>query len=106
MMVAGASKGYCDFYSGSELLEMCSATENDPVYFQKQAECRGYVAGVADASRCGNNVNGYSWKIAEHVIQGQVVKVVMKWLTEHPENLHFNSAGLVANALHDAFPCP
>ena len=36
---------------------------------------------------------------------GQLVKVVTKYLNEHPEELHTDAAGLVANALQDAFPC-
>ena len=106
LMLVAPSRGYCNFYSGSELLEMCSASKDDAVYYQKQSECRGFIVGVADSARCTNPVNGYSWSSAEHVTQGQVVKVVVKWLNEHPEKLHFASAGLVANALEDAFPCP
>jgi hypothetical protein len=31
--------------------------------------------------------------------------VVTKWLREHPADLHYGAAGIVAHALAAAFPC-
>jgi hypothetical protein len=36
---------------------------------------------------------------------GQLMRVVTKYLEEHPEQLHLAAAGLVYNALIEAFPC-
>ena len=36
---------------------------------------------------------------------GQLVKVVTKYLNEHPEDQYLSAGGAVANALHEAFPC-
>ena len=34
-----------------------------------------------------------------------MIKVVIKYLEEHPERLHMQSTGLIGFALRDAFPC-
>lgn len=36
---------------------------------------------------------------------GQEVKVVVKYLNDHPEKLHTNAVPLVQGALEIAFPC-
>lgn len=36
------------FNSGNDILSLCEAKEGDKFYFQKNAECRGYVAGFYD----------------------------------------------------------
>jgi hypothetical protein len=35
----------------------------------------------------------------------QLARVVVKWLQNHPEQLHEHPGGLVYTALNDAFPC-
>jgi Rap1a immunity proteins len=37
---------------------------------------------------------------------GQLARIVVKWLRDHPERLHEPRSGLVLEALRDAFPCP
>jgi len=37
---------------------------------------------------------------------GQLARVVVKWLREHPEKLHELKSFLVMEALKNAFPCP
>jgi len=37
---------------------------------------------------------------------GQFIRVVVKYLKEHPERLHEQDMGLATVALRDAFPCP
>ncbi len=37
---------------------------------------------------------------------GQLARVLVKWLREHPEKLHELKSFLVIDALKDAFPCP
>jgi hypothetical protein len=102
MLATTVSMGFCGgFKNGSELLYQCSDQDGSI----NGAICLGYVTAMADASSCGQVVNGFSWKAPEDVSAGQLQKVVTKWLNEHPDSLHFVASGLVANALRDAFPC-
>ena len=105
MLVATAGAGHCAFFSGSQILEECSVAEDDLAYFISRNTCVGYIEAVADVSHCGEDVLGFSWKSPEHVTAVQLVEVFTKWLNEHPEKLQYDAAGLVANALQDAFPC-
>jgi Rap1a immunity proteins len=91
-----ASSAWAGFYSGSYLLDLCNTNS---------LACMGYVVAIADSSICPKTVNGYSWLPPDGVTTGQVEKVTIKWLNEHPEKLHLNASGLVAFALSEAFPC-
>ena len=102
MLVATTSAGLCGgFKDGSELLFQCADKDGSI----NSAICLGYVSAMADASSCGQVVNGFSWKAPEEVSAGQLQKVVTKWLNEHTDSLQFVASGLVANALQDAYPC-
>lgn len=36
----------------------------------------------------------------------QIMKIVVKYLNEHPDRLHLNESGLISTALLVSFPCP
>jgi hypothetical protein len=59
--------------------------------------CTGLVNGVTNASPrvCPD----------EAVTTGQTLRVVVKYLEDHPEELHLDNAVLVEKALAKAFPC-
>jgi hypothetical protein len=59
--------------------------------------CQGVVQGVGETSNlvCP----------AEHVTIGQEVRVVLKFLQDHPEKLNLRGTKLVEEALAQAFPC-
>lgn len=93
----GSSAG--GFISGSQLLEDCTA--------EVKAYCISYVMGVADSFDCDDPLSGYRWQAPQVGLKtSQVVRVVTKFLDEHPEKLHLLASSLVANALEQAFPCP
>ena len=60
--------------------------------------CTGLVYGISNASPhvCPD----------EEVTTGQETRVVLKYLQDHPEELHLDNAVLVEKALEKAFPCP
>jgi Rap1a immunity proteins len=96
-----------DLQTGNGLAETCKKGDsNDPRGSLSYGVCFGYIVATAEASRCGNNVYGYSSNVPDSASFGQIVKVVRKWLDNHPEKLHLGSTSLVAAALQDAFPCP
>lgn len=71
--------------------------------------CLGYVAGALDAF-----VSFQTWRpskvnqlcIPDAVGMGQSVKIVMKYIDAHPEELHLPAPDIIWSAMHDAFPCP
>jgi len=72
------------------------------------ALCVGYVTGVLDGF-----LSFQSWRpskvnqicLPEAVEAGQAVKMVMKYIDAHPEELHLPAPDIVWAAMHDAFPC-
>jgi hypothetical protein len=105
MLGATASLGYCNFQSGSQLLDRCATVMTEGADKSDQAYCLGYIAAVADTFSCSIPLFDFYWKPSSQMTNGQLVRVVMNWLHDHPENLHFAASSVVANALQDAFPC-
>lgn len=99
---APANAGYV---SGWDLLEICKAHPDDAEHKLKQAECTGYVVGVADTFDCQEKLHGFTWNSTAHVSQSALVEHVITWLNAHPELLSHESDGLVAATLSEAFPC-
>lgn len=94
-------------HDGITLKEKCAyaerAQEGEQVPLSKALECFAYINGVVD---------GYSeaepkYPLCPHqrVSIGQQSLVVMRFLRNHPEELHKNSAYLVLRAIDEAFPC-
>ncbi len=89
-------KGF-SFYTGTRLIETCKVD---------QTLCTAYVAGVSDTH--GNLRSSSTTRLfcaPEGATDVQFRLVAEKWLGEHPEMLHFGAAGLVLQALHEAFSC-
>ena len=67
--------------------------------------CFGYIAGVLDVLRLWNATNVKHFCIPEDVTNGQLHKVIKKWLDNNPEKLHWRADIIINNALIDGFPC-
>lgn len=59
--------------------------------------CRGLIEGVSDISPKVCPPNGATY--------GQEYRVVLKYLQDHPEELHLRDTDLIEKALTQAFPC-
>lgn len=90
--------------SGATLLEFCGSGEK----FQQSA-CLGYVAGISDAM-IERKIAGEAAPIRACIAPSETVGTraahVMKWLARHDNRLLEPAAGLTAEALRDAYPCP
>jgi hypothetical protein len=95
-----ASMAQADFFTGNDLKARLVAWEdksnNDSVSSSIGA---GYVIGVADA------FNGIYICLPASVTLGQVSAIVLKYLNQHPEDLHKWASVLSYNALIASFPC-
>jgi len=94
------------FFDGNGLLGVCESYISETGSVAKGNVCFGYVVGVADAGATFVDEDIRSSRcIPFNVMGSQLVRVVTKYLQEHPEELHLTASGLVAIALRDAFPC-
>ena len=59
----------------------------------------GYVQGIAEA------LNKDAWCLPSHYRQDEIAQVVVKYISDHPNELHRNRALAVGLALREAFPC-
>lgn len=89
--------------SGTTLLAYCTESAKADldtgvsVNWYQAGFCSGYVNGVWNTSDKFCDPKG--------ITLGQVVRVVLKYLNDHPERLHEHEAELVVDALRAAWPC-
>lgn len=86
--------------SGNTLLYDCSQLEGS----FGRSFCAGYVTAIAD-TLMANDINGFRACFPEGVTNGQIRDVVTTFLRRNPELRHYGAAGLVSEALENAFPC-
>jgi len=118
---------------GNELLKQCKAYANllnipnvrdtdDPVVLRAMARgdfangmhCLGYVTGVIDdhfncqlgqASATAALDPTKDFCLPDGVTPNQTVRVIVKWLEDHPARLHESAIELANKALKESFPC-
>ena len=112
LVVGSQSASARDFYSGNKMLEFCRAgltsnsdlTAEDAVY---GPTCFGFAAGINDSQSvfvAFGAVHAF-WCMPEGVSLSQLARVIVKYMEEHPEELHFAAGDLAAHAFMDTFPC-
>ena len=95
--------------TGNDLLYQCESA--DPV---ERIGCLNYVLGIADgfdfadaihmlANRSIQGITGICFP--EGVTAGQDRAVVIRYLRNHPADLHLASSALIRNAYAQAWPC-
>ena len=96
------SRNASSFINGSELQKRCnskiSTVENG---------CKLYVAGVIDSYAFLAEAKNLENRICipDGVGVGQLQSIVIKHLSEHPNDLHNSASYLVLVAIRKAFPC-
>lgn len=103
--------------SGNAFVRLCSATLTDhttQVELGHIMACLGYVSGFVDGVVAGNGfAEGVTTrKVPEpfcrpdNVENGQLIKIVLKYIDNHPERAHLPTGALIMYALYEALPCP
>jgi len=87
--------------TGNDLLMQC---EEPNAYFA-QGMCYGYVLSVADVYLASQVPEPLRICMGSGVTRKQLVDVTVAFLRSHPEERHYIAAGIVWEALHNAFPC-
>lgn len=92
------------FESGNTLADKCRGAAQREVTFP-DGICLGYVTGIADVMAISPIGRSRACIPTSGTTKGQMVDIVVKHIREHPEELHYDAASLVAKALSTAFPC-
>lgn len=87
--------------TGNDFLQVCSDTSD---YSMQSLECVSYVMGVWDGFVLGKP--GQSYCINDEATPLQLKRIVVKYISAHPERAHTATASLTIDAIQAAFPCP
>src|SRR5450432_200654 len=87
--------------SGNFLIESCRISINSSA----QNTYEGWRSGVCDGLISGVIYASSTICHDPDVTLGQAVRVVEKYLQDHPEKLHLSNTKLTVEALTQAFPC-
>jgi hypothetical protein len=85
----------CGFFNGGE---------NEPT---ATGTCLGYVDGVVSGLQLATNAARAKplFCMPKGVTVGEGIRVVMKYLNDHPPDLHQSAPLLILNAMLAAYPC-
>lgn len=88
--------------TAQQLQEDCSHTTAD----YGAGFCRGFIEAVLDMNELHLITGGGSpMCIPEGAKMGQILKVIMKYIDDHPEQLHIRARNVVLDSVAIAFPC-
>jgi Rap1a immunity proteins len=85
---------------GNLLYEDCAA----PKASFTEGICIGYIVGIVGAMGTWASSDRHTC-LPPHMNVEQMLDVVTRFLTSHPDKRHRAAGGLVAEAFADAFPC-
>jgi hypothetical protein len=117
LVAASAARATGDAsFTGEDLLQGCVMAEqemNGATLTRDQGEpamgCISYIAGVRDTITLYPPTNKGKQLICipkdQKITGGQLVRVVLKWLRDHPEELNMPRVVTVLEALRDTWPC-
>ena len=96
--------------SGLELLRDCNGTSsNDEMLAQVNLlTCIAYISGITDANAIIGVARPGSQLFCppKNGIQNeQYIRILVKWLNDHPDELHKSAKVSVFIAMSEAFPC-
>jgi Rap1a immunity proteins len=96
-------------HSGNEFLSFCSDSVEDQPQSSMftQGDCMGFVVGVNDGILLAYIVQNrpLPFCVPHEVINGQILRVVVKYIKDHPQKGYVQTVILEMYALKDAFPC-
>lgn len=98
--------------TGNDLLPSCSlavdAADNKGLstpQLMEAGNCLTYIEGFLDGYALGAVGGSPIACLPEDVTVGQVARIVVKWMKDHPEKLNDAAPVCVLAALYNSFPC-
>jgi hypothetical protein len=99
-------------------VRLCSSIENEGSEITREESrnivyCVAYVEGVvqgveveiAYSTGTTGNKPRSPFCLPDTVEDGQIVKIILKYIRNHPEEAHKSTVSLMIEALREAFPC-
>jgi len=114
LLLLGVSNvGFAAFVSGHELMSYsleCDKYTGEPGTDEWTRSCgigRSYVMGVLDTGEALTERWVFEKRFCkpDHVDRHQLLVLVRKYMADHPEQMDFAAAGIVYDALTQAYPC-
>jgi hypothetical protein len=94
--------------TGNDYLSVCEAVVNNLTNQPSgHLECRIWFSAVQNgffALAAEKGMKSLPYSIPHEVTNGQMEKVVVKYMNDHPKDLHVKASLLVLWALQDAYP--
>lgn len=104
----------CRADTGNDFLQKCSIVEK---YYYGNAEkgtydeivnfawCSGWVSGFLGGTQAEASAAGRCQLDAEKMEIGQIVRIILKYVRDHPETAHKDMRDIAPSALAKALPC-
>lgn len=93
------------FYSGEELLKVCTAQRGSAAYVENTYECIAYITGSVDAFNTYRRTTSMKSCIPEDVTIAQLRRVTVAYLQDNPGKREEAGSALVFAATRQAWPC-
>jgi hypothetical protein len=102
--------------SGNAFLRLCSAVDKEnktSTEWMWVTGCTGFVSGFTDGvkfgtqyaeDKAGKKVPGL-FCLPGEVENGQIIRIILKYIRDHPEEAHQPTSFLLVDALRRSFPC-
>ena len=102
-LAMSSSPTLANYLTGKDLYADCSKPQGS----FSQGFCSGYISGVVDAIEYYQVSKGAEKSVCvpKEVSIGQAKEIVMRYLTQHPDQRTNTASSLVWDALRNAFPC-
>ena len=101
--------------SGNALMRQCAAIDKDHAQrtsqeFEDTMVCLTYVSAFVQGMEygvelAGTKVSGRPFCLPDRVEHGQTVRIVLKYIQDHPKESQKATPFLIVLALHKAYPC-
>ena len=88
------------FVTGNTLYQLCKSEDK-----RNNALCEGYIAGINDAMSSGYLNKYFQVCLPEGVSTTQLRLILIKYMEQIPQKLHYVAEGIVAEALGNTFSC-
>lgn len=88
--------------NGSDLLDYCQAAVNHESG-GRAGICLGYINAYRDLAAMLPDAQLLC--LPDGIGNEQFIRILLKYLDQHPEKLHLPAAQLVYDAMQDVFPC-
>ena len=102
--LSGFARDSTPFADGNELHDECATAIVSSGYYEG-GHCFGMIEAYLQLSSQLSPRYFPAHCIPEAVTFGQMAKVVVRYLDQHPEQLHLMATLVIAKATHDGFPC-